>query len=356
LQLRHSFPLGEMYGENYGYRSGLNRSMVTHLQNKVGEIISRYAPAAGEIVLDIGSNDSTLLRAYPTNLTLVGMDPTGVKFQQYYPEHVRLIPDFFSAAAFQRHCPGQKAKIVTSIAMFYDLEDPVDFMRQVQSILAVDGVWVLEQSYMPLMIERNAYDTVCHEHLEYYGLRQLKWLAAKAGLKIISVELNDTNGGSFSVTTAREDSPYKPDQAVIDRLIAQEVASGYAGLAPYQRFSQAVAGHKQGLQELITALLKEKKTIYGYGASTKGNVILQYCGLTTREIPYIAEVNTDKYGCFTPGTGIPIIAEAEARTRKPDYFLVLPWHFRENIIQREADYLAKGGKMIFPLPRIEVFP
>ncbi|MBI3633461.1 MAG: methyltransferase, partial [Candidatus Vogelbacteria bacterium] len=174
LQLEHSYDLGEMYGENYGYRSGLNSSMVSHLHNKVRQIQSRVKLQQGDLVVDIGSNDGTTLSAYPKDLQLVGIDPTGAKFSAYYPSHVSLIPDFFSAEVLTKHLPGKKAKVVTSFSMFYDLESPVDFARQVASVLdAVDGIWVFEQSYMPLMLERNSYDTICHEHLEYYGLEQI---------------------------------------------------------------------------------------------------------------------------------------------------------------------------------------
>lgn len=241
VQLRQSYDKNEMYGNNYGYRSGLNASMVEHLHGKVRKIIQKVPLTSGDVVLDIGSNDSTLLQAYPANkgLELIGMDPTGVKFKEYYPVHIRLIPDFFSSASFKRSFGGKKAKIVTSIAMFYDLEDPLDFMRQVAQVLDARGVWVFEQSYMPTMLAHNAYDTICHEHLEYYGLKQIKWMADRAGLKIISVELNNINGGSFSVMASQADAPFPEDAVNINAILKAEKALGLDTMKPFNDFKDA---------------------------------------------------------------------------------------------------------------------
>jgi hypothetical protein len=354
LQLRQSYDLNEMYGLNYGYRSGLNRSMVEHLHLKVGKICAVVELKPGDLIIDIGSNDSTLLQGYPRlGYDLVGIDPTGVKFKGYYPEHIRLIPDFFSAAAVKKHLGDRKAKVVSSIAMFYDLESPIDFMRQIHSVLDDNGIWVFEQSYMPTMLEMNAYDTICHEHLEYYGLKQVKWMADQVGFKIIDVELNSVNGGSFSLMVAKTGSAYREATTLVETILRKEADMGLQTLKPYEAFTQRVVEHRDKLKQFIHRARAEKKVVLGYGASTKGNVILQYCNLTSADVPFIAEVNKDKFGCFTPGTLIPIISEAEARAMKPDYFMVLPWHFKDNIIAKEAEYLRAGGKMFFPLPELE---
>jgi hypothetical protein len=354
LQLRHSYDLNEMYGLNYGYRSGLNRSMVEHLHLKVGKICAMADPKPGDLIIDIGSNDSTLLQGYPKKgFTLVGIDPTGKKFKDYYPDHIRLIPEFFSSSVVKKNMGDKKAKVISSIAMFYDLESPIDFMQQVRDVLADDGIWVFEQSYMPTMLEMNAYDTICHEHLEYYGLKQIKWMADKAGFKIIDVELNNVNGGSFSLMVAKSGSPYREATTLVETILRKEADMGLHTLKPYEDFKKRIFEHRNQLIQFIQRAGAEKKKILGYGASTKGNVILQFCNITARDIPYIAEVNKDKFGCYTPGTLIPIISEAEARAMKPDYFMVLPWHFKDNIVAKEADYLRSGGKMFFPLPELE---
>ena len=354
VQLKHSYNASEMYGANYGYRSGLNQSMVKHLSSKVRSLERLYHPTAGDVILDIGSNDATSLKAYTTaGLKRIGIDPTGSKFQQYYPDDIELVPDFFSADAYRKRQSGQ-AKIVTSISMFYDLEDPNSFVREIAEILAEDGIWHFEQSYMPSMLRMNSYDTVCHEHIEYYSLGPVRRLLENNGLKILEVQMNAVNGGSFAVTAGLKKSFLKANDTVVDWLLEQEDRMGLLTPRPYRNFEERVFEHRQNLVQLIRALTADGKKVFGYGASTKGNVLLQFCGFTPADIPVIAEVNPDKFGCFTPGTHIPIVSEKEAKAMQPDYFLVLPWHFKDSIIAREEEFLSRGGKMIFPLPEIEI--
>lgn len=355
LQLKHSYEPSEMYGDNYGYRSGLNQSMVNHLTDKVSYLERLVPLKAGDIVVDIGSNDATTLKAYSAkSIRRIGIDPTGKKFAQYYPPEITLVPEFFSADAF-RSVEIKPPRIVTSIAMFYDLESPVSFARQIESILADDGIWHFEQSYMPSMLRLNSYDTICHEHLEYYSLGVVKTILEMSGLRLVDVVMNAVNGGSFAVTAAKASNKSIPaNHAVIDWLLGQEDRMGLNTPRPYREFEDRVFRHREDLTRLISSLNADRKKILGYGASTKGNVVLQFCGLGNKDILAIAEVNPDKFGCFTPGTHIPIISEDEARAMKPDYFLVLPWHFKDGILRREKDYLASGGRMIFPFPEIEI--
>jgi len=354
LQLAHSYDLGEMYGENYGYRSGLNQSMVRHLTQKVRELERTGDLKPGETVLDVGSNDATLLKAYSVpGLRRIGIDPTGPKFRQFYPDDIALISEFFSAAAFYRS-GARPAQIVTSIAMFYDLEDPIAFAREIEQVLAPGGIWHFEQSYMPSMLRMTSYDTVCHEHLEYYSLGVVKRVLEAAGMRPLDVKMNAVNGGSFAVTAVRRDDPRAGAERVIAWLLDQEERMGLETTRPYREFEERVYRHRSDLLRLLKTLAADGKKVIGYGASTKGNVLLQFCGVTTVEVVAIAEVNADKFGRETPGTHIPIIPEAEARAMQPDYFLVLPWHFKEGILQREAEFLAGGGRMIFPFPEIEI--
>jgi hypothetical protein len=354
VQLRESYSPQELYGSNYGYRSGLNESMVRHLSRKVAGLERVYRPQPGDVVLDIGSNDATTLKAYRSSgLKRVGIDPTGEKFREHYSNGLELIPSFFSANAF-RQGGRERARIITSIAMFYDLEDPAAFVREIAEVIREDGIWHFEQSYMPSMLRMNSYDTVCHEHLEYYSLGTVKHLLGRNGFKILDVQINAINGGSFAVTAALESSPFRSDLGVIAGLLEQEDRMGLQTLRPYRCFEEHVFEHRQNLTRLISSLNADGRKIFGYGASTKGNVMLQFCGFSQRDIPFIAEVNSDKFGCFTPGTGIPIISEAEAKAMSPDYFLVLPWHFKDSIVAREEEFLMRGGKMIFPLPEIEI--
>ena len=226
LQLAHSYDPLEMYGENYGYRSGLNQSMVEHLSRKIQHLEQAVDLQPGDTVLDIGSNDCTSLRAYKTNgIKRIGIDPTGAKFRRFYPPEIGLVPDFFTAEVYKR-ATSERATVVTSIAMFYDLEDPVSFAREVEQILAPDGVWHLEQSYMPSMLRLCSYDTICHEHLEYYSLSSIARIMRAAGLKIIDVEMNAINGGSFALTVAKEASSRVPNDAVVNWLFEQEERMG----------------------------------------------------------------------------------------------------------------------------------
>ena len=351
LQLQHSYDLGEMYGDNYGYRSGINASMVSHLHGKVKRILERKTPADGALIIDIGSNDSTTLQAYPARkYMLVGIDPTGVKFYGYYPPHIQLIPDFFSAKKVKETFGSRKAEVITSFSMFYDLEDPLAFMREIADVLADDGIWVFEQSYMPTMLARNSYDTVCHEHLEYYDLRQITWMAARVGLKVVDVELNEVNGGSFSIVAAKERSKMSPSPAVL-AILEQEKTLNLDTLKPFREFENRVKRCREQLLEFVHRAKHDGKRVIGVGASTKGNVILQYCGFTEADISSIAEVNIDKYGAFTPGSLIPIAPQDELLTTRPDYLIVLPWHFRSFF---ENDSRFRGMNLVFPLPQVEV--
>jgi len=350
LQLSHSYDLDEMYGDNYGYRSGLNASMVRHLQSKVNLIKKTVTLKEADIVLDIGSNDGTTLGFYPEiGLDLIGIDPTAAKFRQFYKRNIRVIPDFFSATLFRREFDQRKARVATSFSMFYDLERPMEFMKEVESVLADDGIWVFEQSYMPMMLERNSYDTVCHEHLEYYGLKQIKWMTDRCGLKIIDISFNDVNGGSFSVTVAKSGSDF-PQSGTLEKLLTKEAELGLDGLDPYFEFAERVASSRSELVKFVKDAVGAGRRVAALGASTKGNVLLQYCGFTEKEIFAVGEVNQDKFGRFTPGTLIPIVQESELMKSKPDFLIVLPWHFRETFLK-----LAGGGsKIVFPLPRLEI--
>ena len=351
LQLQHSYDLREMYGDNYGYRSGINPSMVAHLHGKITKILAEIHPTTGCLIIDIGSNDSTTLQAYPQGkYTLVGIDPTGVKFRKYYPDHIQLIPDFFSRAKVIELFGDKKAEIITSFSMFYDLEDPLAFMREIEAVLSDNGVWVFEQSYMPTMLARNSYDTVCHEHLEYYDLKQITWMAARVGLKVIDVELNEVNGGSFSVVAAKQSSS-RIQSNNVKAIMDEEIKLKLDTLQPYRDFESRVKQCRMGLLNFLQEAKREGKTVVGLGASTKGNVILQYCGITEQQIKAVGEVNLDKYGAFTPGTLIPIVPQDQLLSSRPDYLLVLPWHFRAFFEQSPKFH---GINLVFPLPQVEI--
>lgn len=358
VQLKHNVSPEELYFHNYGYRSGLNATMTQHLKNMATEISQKIGPLTkDDIILDIGSNDCTLLKSYPYPPDMVkyfGIDPTGRQFAQYYPPYVTLVKEFFNYDNFNGTFPDQKAKIITSISMFYDLPSPIDFMRDIKKILHPDGLWILEQSYIIRMLETLSFDTVCHEHLEYYAMKQMEWMADLVGLKIVDVTTNDCNGGSFRLTMSHKESNYVSQQDHINQLHKLEETFGLDTMMPYLKFNRECLRVKKDLTDLLTGYKQQGKQIYLYGASTKGNTLLQYFGIDKTIVTAAAERNVEKYGRRTPQTDIPIIPEQEMRKNKPDVLLVLPWHFKKEFIEREQEYLKSGGIMVFPMPKLEV--
>ena len=352
VQLLQSYNLSEMYGMNYGYRSGLNGSMVKHLHSKVEKILSLNILEKGDLVIDIGSNDSTTLRAYPEGkYELVGIDPTGVKFKSYYPEHIRLIPDFFSAATVKSALSGKQAKVITSFSMFYDLEEPVAFAREIQKSLHQEGVWILEQSYLPAMLRTNSFDTICHEHLEFYALKQIIWICEMTNLKVLDIEFNEVNGGSFSITVARSDSAHVPNDGNIKRILAEEAALGLSSSAAFEQFKSRVEEARVALMSFLNQAKRDGKKVHGLGASTKGNVLLQYFGIGPELLGSVGDVNGDKFGSLTPGSLIPIASEDDVLLVEPDYLVVLPWHFKDFFLNLQK---LKGRILVFPLPVLAI--
>jgi hypothetical protein len=356
VQLDRSYDAGEMYGDNYGYRSGLNRSMVEHLSNKCHALERVAGLEAGDLVIDIGSNDGTLLKSYRTpGLRKVGVDPTAGKFRQFYEGDAELVVDFFSRDRVVKALGSEaRAALITSIAMFYDLESPRSFIGGIRDTLADDGLWHFEQSYMPSMLRLNSYDTICHEHLEFYSFTVVREMLEAEGMKVVDVWMNAVNGGSFAVTASRRQSRHPEATAICSWIMQRESHLGLGNPAVYRDFERRIWEHRQELRSLVHSLTRAGKRIIGCGASTKGNVILQFCGLGADDIAAISDVNEDKWGRLTPGTAIPIVSEADARAMRPDYMLVLPWHFKEGIVQREREFLERGGRLIFPLPEIEI--
>jgi len=355
VQLAQRYDPNQLYGPHYGYRSGLNGSMVQHLQRKVHRLQTRAELKPGDWVLDIGSNDGTTLGSYTVEgINRVGIDPTSAKFREYYQPGIHVVPEFFAADRFHGVDGSEPAKIVTSLAMFYDLEAPVTFATEVKSILAPDGIWHFEQSYLPTMLNANSFDTICHEHVSYYSFASVEQILERAGMKVLDVGFNDINGGSFTITATHVESTMKPNTAVIEWLRATERRLGLHTSAPLFEFAERVKTYVAVLVDLLEKLRDDGQTVVGYGASTKGNVLLQYAGLGSEHIKAIGEINPDKYGCVTPGSNIPIVSDEEARAMNPDYFLVLPWHFRNDILRRETDYMTSGGRFLFPLPVPEI--
>lgn len=327
--------------------------MVKHLHAKIEKILGISQNLnENDLIIDIGSNDSTTLQAYPKNYKLVGIDPTGIKFKKYYPEHIDLIADFFTKENAQNFFGDMKAKVITSFSMFYDLPSPLEFMSDIYNVLDDEGIWVFEQSYMPTMLEKNSYDTICHEHLEYYCLHDIYYMTEKVGFKIVDVEFNDVNGGSFSIIVSKKCSKhYSENENLVKDILKHEKALGVHTLTPYKEFQKRVEESKSNLISFLEDSKKNGKKVCGLGASTKGNVILQYCNITEDLMPFVGEVNEEKFGSFTPGTKLPIISETEVLNMEPDYLLILPWHFKEFFTLNKK---FKSFNKVFILPNLEI--
>jgi SAM-dependent methyltransferase len=353
LQMESTVPPEVLYSA-YWYRSGTNQTMRSHLQGIATEATAMVKTNAAT-VLDIGCNDGTLLTCYPSNFKKFGIDPSDVA--QEAKHSATIVQDIFPSEELTAKMGGVKFDIVTSIAMFYDLEDPVFFSQSIKRVLAPGGLWVFEMSYMPSMLKMNSYDTICHEHLEYYSLAVLEHILKRAEMKIVRAELNSINGGSIRCYATHSDHyGFKRDDYVqrLNELRQEEFDMELDTDKPYKNFQDHINIHREELTSLLKKLKKEGKRIHLYGASTKGNTILQWCGIDNRIVDAAADRNPDKHGAMTLGTEIPIISEEQSRAMKPDYYLVLPWHFKEEFLQREHETLRAGIKMIFPLPTIEI--
>jgi len=306
-------------------------------------------------VLDIGCNDGTLLRCYPETFDRIGVDPSDIAKAISPP--IRVVNTVYPSEAARQILDERKVDIVTSIAMFYDLEDPVGFAKGIKSVLAPGGIWIVEMSYLPTMLMQNSLDTICHEHLEYYSLAALEFIFRAAGMRTFQAELNGINGGSIRCyVTHSDNSRYDTAEAgaALQRMRQAESELELGTDKPYLAFQQRIEAVRDRLQAMLQSIKGDGKTVHVYGASTKGNVLLQWCGIDKHVVDCAADRNPDKHGARTLGTDIPIVSEEQSRARKPDYYLVLPWHFREEFLRRERETILAGTKMIFPLPEVNV--
>lgn len=349
VQLRHTVNPDEMYSQ-YWYMSGVNLSMRLALKTIVEEAVkrTRFPLTRGDVVIDIASNDGTLLSFYPEYLFRVGIDPA----KNIKPKSCDLhINTYFTADAYISHMRDKKAKIITSIAMFYDLEDPVKFAEDVSNILDENGLWIIELSYLPTMLKENSFDTICAEHLEYYSLTSIEYILSKVGMEVEDVELNDINGGSFRLYIRHKDKANQTDS--VRAMREQEKTYDLTNPAIYYGFASRIEKNKNEMLSFLEEQKKLGKKVIGYGASTKGNTILGYYGIGPEQLPFVADRNPIKWGRQTV-TRIPIISEEAARAMNPDYLLAFPYHFMKEFLQRESDFLKKGGKFVSPIPKLTI--
>ena len=360
VQLRHSADLEEMYGTTYGYYSGLSKSMVKHLNSKAEELLELVNPPQNANILDIGCNDGTLLNHYlgPLNrsdLNAYGVDPSSEKFKSFINPKVNIFYEFFGSD-FIHKFKDKKFHIITSIAMFYDLDNPKDFVKTIASCLSENGVWSLELSYLPLFLKQLSYDQLCHEHVGYYNLVDLKNLFLNFDLYIFEVSLNDMNGGSIYVKVCHKEAFIKfsnqKNQDLIDKLLISEKLMEEEN--SIGKLENRLINHKYEIRNCLNMIKSSGKKVLGYGASTKGNILLHYCEITKEDISFIGDLNPEKHTRYTPGTRIPIKSHKQIKEMHPDYLFVFIWHFRKEIIILEEEYIHNGGKLIFPLPRLHI--
>jgi len=353
LQMEHSVPPEILYNA-YWYRSGTNDTMRNHLREIAGSILAIIDKKTAS-VLDIGCNDGTFLNNYPASFNKYGCDPSDIAQEV---KGATVVQDIFPSGKLLSILKGAKLDVVTSIAMFYDLESPVKFVKEIKKILSPEGIWVFEMSYMPHMLESDSYDTICHEHLEYYSLAVIERICSLAEMKLFKASFNSINGGSircYATHLGNDSFDNKIDQQFLYSIRQKEFDMMLDTDKPYVEFQRRIEDRKKELSDLLIKIKNAGKCIHIYGASTKGNTILQWCNLDNNLIDCAAERNPDKYGAITLGTNIPIISEEESRNMKPDFYLVLPWHFREEFLKREKDILDQGTGLIFPLPKVEIF-
>jgi hypothetical protein len=357
IQLRHTVPGAILY-QSYWYRSGVNRTMTRNLHEIAGQAEEMVELHPGDLVIDIGCNDGALLDGYRTsNLKYLGFDPSDVS-RYAVAKGYDVVRDFYSYERLRQRYVDQQARVITSIAMFYDLEYPREFVADVARTLAEDGVWVMELHYLPSMLEMNQFDAIVHEHLEYYSLAVIERLLGEAGLGVVRAELNGINGGSLRLFIRRVGrfGPEGGDADALQQIRIREFEMALDAPEPYEHFAVSAEQVRTELAVLCRDLVDAGKTIHVYGASTKGNTILQYAGIDRTLVPYAADRNPDKHGSETIGTNIPIISEERSREMLPDYYLALPWHFMDEFLDREREFLDRGGRFIVPMPAVKIVP
>lgn len=353
VQLDRYFDPRYLYGKGYGYRTGINKTMTSHVKKTVQTAIKSVNIKSGDYVLDIASNDGTLLSFYPKNIKTVGIDPLINKYKNYYKQIDYKVSSFFQKNKILK-LKLKKFKIITALSVFYDLRNPNDFLKDVKEILDDNGIFILEHADLYSIIKNNVFDTICHEHLSYFSSKVIVEMVKKNNLRVFKHEFNDINGGSSRYFIVHEKSKYKT-QSSVKRVLSLESKNKIEKIETLQIFFKKILSICNELSKLIKKIKQKKQSIHGYGASTKGNILLQFCRLGKKEIDFIADRNPLKFNLYTPGTKIKIISENKSRKIQPNYYLVLPWHFKNEILVRERKALKNKVKFIFPLPKLKIF-
>jgi hypothetical protein len=354
VQLSKLAPLKDMYGESYGYHTSLSPLMVNHMREKFSYLKKKFKIKKSHNILDIGFNDGTFLNFFGNQSfkNLFGIDPSSRKFSKFHHKNISAISDFFSKEKIFSIYPNKKFNLITSFAMFYDIQNPNKFCKDIENLLTKEGIWTLELSYFPLLIKNLTYDQICHEHIAYYDLNTINDIFRKNKLKILDLRFNDINGGSIEISCSKIKSKHKANLKLIKNILKDEIS--FYNENTYKNLNLRIDNTEKNLKHFLELIAKSKKKIYGYGASTKGNVTLNRIKANNKLISAIVDANPEKYNRYTPGTNIKIISKKYINKNKPDYLLVLIWSFRDEVIKQEKQYLLNGGKLIFHLPVLHI--
>ena len=354
LQLGDNFNMKYLYGPDYGYQTGINATMTKHVKNIVKKLSKKVRLKKNNLVLDIASNDGTLLNFYNKNIVTFGIDPLVNKFLSNYKKINYKVSDFFSAQKVKNIITNKKFKIITALSVFYDLRKPNKFLSDVENILDKNGIFLLEFADLASIVKLNMFDTFCHEHLEYYSLNVVKKMCKVNNLRIFDISSNNINGGSSQIFICKKKAIYRTNKLNIKKFFTIEKKLKLDKKTTFIKFFKKINSIRDDLLYFLKREKNKNKIIHCYGASTKGNVLLQYFKIDNKIIDYAAERNSKKYNLLTPGSKIKIISEKKSRALLPDYYLVLPWHFKSEILKREKIAIKKGSKFIFPLPTMSI--
>ena len=355
VQLNNNYNLKYLYGPDYGYRTGINKTMTDHMKNIMKNLTRKIKFKKGDCILDIASNDGTLLNFFDKKLIKFGVDPLVNKYSKFYRKINYKISDFFSAGKIIKKLPNKKFKVITALSVFYDINDPNLFFKDINKILDDNGIFLIEHADLMSIVKQKMFDTICQEHLTYYSNKVIINMAKKNNLRVFDLKRNNINGGSTQYFICKKNSIFKTNNKSINKILKIESKMRLANKNTYSSFFKHINKMKLNTLKYINKIVSQNKTIHGYGASTKGNVLLQYFGITNKHIKYIADRNPKKNNHFTPGTKIRIITENRSRKLVPDFYFVLPWHFKKEILNREQNLIKKGSKFIFPLPVFKVY-
>ena len=352
LQLNHNYNQKYLFGNNYGYRSGLNKSMQNHLKLKSKSILKKYSLNKGDSIMDIGSNDGTFLNYFPKTLIKFGVDPSAKKFKKYYEKNIKVIPKFFKKNIIKNS--RNKFKFISAIAMFYDLPNPKLFIQNIKNYLHKEGIFHIEIAYLPDIIKKNSFDTFCQEHLTYFSFTSFKYLVDQTSFKIVDFNKNSINGGSICFDLALKNSKIKTKDLKIKKILHMEKKLKLEQVSTYKNYFSRIKNNAKRIYRLISKLNKKNKKVYAFGASTKGNVILQLCKLNNKNIKAIYDVNTFKFKKYTPGSKILIKNEHEIFKDKPDYLFILIWHFSKTLKQKIKKFKKLKIIYIWPFPKLKI--